>query len=164
MNLHIFYINFHIKIKITLLIQFNDEQHPTNISSSTTNSSAAIEKPKSSVSRPSKGAFVINNFLNKCGVASTSIQKISSTKLTIERELAKLASLQKDDYEFNCFWQEHSKNLPELSFFAKKYLSICSSSVASESAFSTSSYILRKNRLCLSSKNLKQTMFLRDKI
>jgi hypothetical protein len=53
---------------------------------------------------------------------------------------------------------------PLLATIARKYLSIFSSSVPSESAFSTSSYVLRKNRLALSSKNIKYTMFLKDKI
>jgi hypothetical protein len=107
---------------------------------------------------------VINNFLNKCGIGSGIIKTSSKKSPTIEQELAKLSSIPKDDYQFDSFWQEHGKVLPKLATIARKYLSISSSSVPSESAYSTSSYVLRKNRLALSSKNIKYTMFLKDKI
>jgi hypothetical protein len=107
---------------------------------------------------------VINSFLNKCGVGVGVVQTNNKKSLTIAQELSKLSSIPKDDYEFDSFWQEHGKLLPKLSSIARKYLSISSSSVPSESAFSTSNYVLRKNRLALSSKNVKYTMFLKDKI
>ncbi len=137
--------------------------------SSTTASHAATSDTNATSNTPSrpslsKGALVINNFLNKCGVESGIVVINSKKSRTIEQELAKLASIPKDDYEFNSFWQEHSNSLPKLAELARKYLSICSSSVPSESAFSTSNYILRKNRLALSSKNVTYTMFLKDKI
>jgi hypothetical protein len=114
--------------------------------------------------RKSNGASAIKNFLTKCGVGSGTISTDSNRVLTIEQELAKLASIPKDDYQFDSFWQEYSKGLPKLAVFAKKYLSIPSTSVPSESAFSVSSYILRKNRLGLTSRNVRYTMFLKDKI
>ncbi|CAF1358275.1 unnamed protein product [Adineta ricciae] len=97
----------------------------------------------------SKGGIVMKNFLSKCGVGS---------------EIAKLCSIPKNDLQFDSFWQEHGNNLPKLSVVAHKYLSIAASSVPSESAFSTSNYILRKNRLALTSRNIKYGMFLKDKI
>lgn len=126
-----------------------DKHHPSNV----------FVKPKAS-----SGALVIHNFLNKCGFAGSFIQNNSTKKLSIKQELAKLASIPKDDYEYGSFWQEYKNELPKLSKIARKYLSIPSSSVPSESAFSTSNYVLRKNRLGLSSKNVKYTMFLKDKI
>ena len=62
------------------------------------------------------------------------------------------------------FWCEHSKDMPMLAILARKYLAISASSVPSESAFSVANYVLRKNRLALSSRNLKYTMFLKDKL
>ncbi|CAF1056462.1 unnamed protein product [Adineta steineri] len=132
--------------------------------SSNTSTDSNGKSTISSLPIPSKGALVINNFLNKCGVTSSKTLDGSKKSLTIAQELAKLSSIPKDDYEFDFFWQEYSKTLPKLANFVRKYLSISSSSVPSESAFSVSNYVLRKNRLALSSKNVKYTMFLKDKL
>ena len=106
----------------------------------------------------------MNSFLNKCGLGAGIVQTSSKRLPTIEQELAKLSSIPKDDYQFDSFWQEHERELRKLAKIARKYLSIPSSSVPSESAFSTSNYLLRKNRLGLSSKNITYSMFLKDKI
>ena len=84
--------------------------------------------------------------------------------MTIEQEVAKLSSIPKDDHEFTSFWQANGKEMPQLALAARKYLCICGTSVPSESAFSVSNYVLRKNRLALSSRNVRFTMFLKDKI
>lgn len=115
-------------------------------------------------SSSSKGVLVMNNFLNKCGMGSSTIQIGFKRILTIEQELSKLSSIPKDNYEFDSFWQDHGKKLPLLTMIARKYLSIPSSSVPSEAAFSTTNYMVRKNRLGLSSKNITYSMFLKDKI
>lgn len=112
----------------------------------------------------SKGSLVIKNFLNKCGVGSGAAQTAPRRMPTIEQELAKLSSIPKDEYAFDTFWQEHGKGLPKLAAMARKYLSICATSVPSESAFSVSNYVLRKNRLSLTSKNVMFSMFLKDKL
>jgi hypothetical protein len=112
----------------------------------------------------SKGSLVIKNFLNKCGVGSGAAQTAPRRMPTIQQELAKLSSIPKDEYVFDTFWQEHGKGLPKLAALARKYLSICATSVPSESAFSVSNYVLRKNRLSLTSKNVMFSMFLKDKL
>ena len=112
----------------------------------------------------SKGGAVIRNFLNKCGVGCGNDQALTKKELTIQQELSKLRSIPKDDLQFDSFWQDHAENLPKLSAIARKYLSIAASSVPSGSAFSTSNYILRKNRLALTSRNIKYGMFLKGKI
>jgi hypothetical protein len=132
--------------------------------SNTVTTDANVNSTTSPPSHSLKGALVIHNFLNKCGVVSGINQTSSKKSLTIQQELAKLSSIPKDDYQFDSFWQEHGKALPKLATVARKYLCISSSSVPSESTFSTSNYVLRKNRLALSSKNVKYTMFLKDKI
>ncbi|CAF1202668.1 unnamed protein product [Adineta ricciae] len=151
--------------------EINDKRRSKNILSSdtfTTASSISTDTTEnsatSSSSKSSKGMSIITNFLSKCGVESTNISIRSKKSLTITQELAKLSSIPKDEYEFGSFWREHGDSLPKLASCARKYLSISSSSVASESAFSTSNYVLRKNRLALSSKNVKYTMFLKDKL
>jgi hAT family C-terminal dimerisation region len=75
-----------------------------------------------------------------------------------------MSSLPKDNQEFSAFWQQHHTTMPLLAYQAKKYLAIFATSVPSESAFSVSNYVLRKNRLSLTSKNLKYCMFLKDKL
>jgi hypothetical protein len=127
-------------------------------------STADADLATSAPSRASKGGIVIKNFLSKCGVGPGNDHMCSSKVLTIEQELAKLSSIPKDEYEFNSFWQEHGKAMPKLAVLARKYLCISASSVPSESAFSISNYVLRKNRLALTTKNVKYTMFLKDKI
>lgn len=62
------------------------------------------------------------------------------------------------------FWQKNQPDLPLLSKMAFKYLVSSATSVASESAFSTASYLLRKQRSRLSPNNLCYTMFLKDKM
>ena len=121
-------------------------------------STAVVESPAS------KGSLVIKSFLTKCGLGSGVTLASPRRVPTIEQELAKLSSIPKDDYTFDSFWQENGKGLPKLAGIARKYLSICATSVPSESAFSVSNYILRKNRLSLTSKNVMYTMFLKDKI
>lgn len=106
----------------------------------------------------------MNNFLNKCGMGSGVIQSGFKRILTIEQELSKLSSIPKDNYQFDSFWQDYGKELPLLTMIARKYLSIPSSSVPSESAFSTTNYMVRKNRQGLSSKSITYSMFLKDKI
>ena len=112
----------------------------------------------------SKGGSQIKKFLNKCGLScgttNTTIKKV----LTVQQESARLASIPKDGYDYVTFWQEHGSTMPNLDILARKYLAISATSVPSESAFSVSNYVLRKNRLALTSKNIKYTMFLKDKL
>jgi hypothetical protein len=112
---------------------------------------------------PNERESIIKSFLNQCGI-STADRNIRSNTLTIEQELAKLSSLPKNEHVCASFWQSHCQSMPQLSILARKYLSISASSVPSESTFSISNYVLRKNRLALTSKNIRYTMFLKDKL
>ena len=107
---------------------------------------------------------MLKKFLIKCGVNSTVDFNDSSKTLTIQQELARMSSVPKENQEFSTFWQQHHTTMPLLAYQAKKYLAISSTGVPSESAFSVSNYVLRKNRLSLTSKNLKYCMFLKDKL
>ena len=62
------------------------------------------------------------------------------------------------------FWQQHQYELKHLSKLSYDYLCTQATSVASESAFSTASYLLRKQRSRLSPENLSYSMFLKDKL
>jgi len=62
------------------------------------------------------------------------------------------------------FWEQHQSELKFLSKLAFDYLVTPATSVASESAFSTASYLLRKQRSRLTPTNLSYSMFLKDKL
>ena len=62
------------------------------------------------------------------------------------------------------FWKLYKDRLPLLTHLAKIHLSASGTSVPSESAFSISSYIARKERSRLSGKNLAYSVFLKDKV
>ena len=62
------------------------------------------------------------------------------------------------------FWSTHASGLPLLSSLAKRFLSTPGTSVPSETAFSISSFIGRKERCRLTPENLAATIFLRDKL
>ena len=112
-----------------------------------------------------KNGNQIKKLFNKCGISWSSTTETNVKKsLTIQQELAKLASIPKDEYDCSTFWREHGASMPTLSILARKYLAISATSVPSESAFSVSNYVLRKNRLALTSRNVKYTMFLKDKL
>jgi hypothetical protein len=129
-----------------------------NVSQSGSVSSAASQ----SVS--SKGSMMLKKFLTKCGVNSMADAGDQCRALTIPQEIARMISLSKTDQDFSTFWQKHEATMPLLAAQARKYLAIAATSVPSESAFSISNYVLRKNRLSLTSKNLKYCMFLKDKL
>ncbi|CAM4772345.1 unnamed protein product [Rotaria magnacalcarata] len=62
------------------------------------------------------------------------------------------------------FWKAHGEQLPLLKGMAAVYLSTPATSVPSESAFSLSAYVGRKERARLSPENLSYSVFLKDKL
>ncbi|UJR24314.1 hypothetical protein I4U23_027281 [Adineta vaga] len=62
------------------------------------------------------------------------------------------------------FWQAHGTNFSILSKLSKIMLSSPATSVPSESCFSISSYLGRKERSRLTGENLSASVFLKDKI
>lgn len=125
------------------------------------NSSASSGTSSSTSARSSA---MLKKFLTKCGVNSSTDTSEQCRSLTIQQEIARMSSLVKDNHDFSTFWQKNENTMPLLAVQAKKYLAVSATSVPSESAFSISNYILRKNRLSLKSKNLKFCMFLKDKL
>ena len=51
--------------------------------------------------------------------------------ITIHQELAKLASIPKDDYDCETFWREYGNVIPNLAILARTYLTIGATSVPS---------------------------------
>ena len=62
------------------------------------------------------------------------------------------------------FWKIYGDALPNLRIIAKKMLSTPATSVPSESCFSISSFLGRKERASLTGENLASCIFLKDKI
>ena len=58
------------------------------------------------------------------------------------------------------WWGENEKLLPHLAHFAKKYLCISASSVASERVFSTSGLIVSPRRARLTEEHIDMLVFL----
>ena len=112
---------------------------------------------------PFKRELIIRNFVTQCGVAME--KNTNSQVLNIQQELARMASLQKREYK-SCaaFWQLHEHSIPLLALLTRKYLSISASSVSRESVFSISNHVIRKNRVALTSKNIRYNNFLKDKL
>lgn len=115
----------------------------------------------------------IDQFLVACGDQEKNHEPTSKNiKLTIHEELR---NYKKSIIEFLnthtatpdsslVFWKANYVHFPILSELARGYLSTPGTSICSESAFSMSSYISRKERARLSTDNLAFTMFLKDKI
>ena len=85
---------------------------------------------------------------------------------TISEEIAHHASLCKQHPRMYAitFWKQYGQRLPMLQNMAKFYLATTSTSVPSESAFSSSAYVARKERSRLTAENLSYSVFLRDKL
>ena len=145
----------------------------TDTSSSSTVTTTQINTQISTSIKPKPSVF--QNFLKECGeeepitIEST---KEKSKRIMINEELKYFKSAVQafnDDVEPSAwsainFWKMNKDRLPLLTHLAKIHLSTCATSVPSESAFSISSYIARKERSRLSSKNLAFSVFLKDKV
>lgn len=62
------------------------------------------------------------------------------------------------------FWKQHYRQFPILADLARIFLSTPGTSVPSESTFSLSAYVARKERARLNPETLSYTMFMKDKI
>ncbi|CAF1136143.1 unnamed protein product [Didymodactylos carnosus] len=133
-------------------------------SSSSSANTISSNDPGGSATTPGQ-ASKFDQFLNKCGVKATiSSGKTKNRHLTIQQQLSKLRLLLKDNHDFMSFWSEYSSSIRDLSKLARKYMAITATSAPSEQAFSIANYVARKNRLSLSSKSIKYTMYLKDKL
>jgi hypothetical protein len=120
------------------------------------------------VSIPKPSNSVISAFLQSVGHDSN-VTKAKRASLIDEfrryRLLASKFTDSREDYVSALqFWSTYGTSLPILSSFARRFLSTPGTSVPSETAFSASSFIGRKERCRLTPENLAMTMFLRDKL
>ncbi|CAF1493380.1 unnamed protein product [Didymodactylos carnosus] len=109
----------------------------------------------------------VAKFLKSIGkVDGGSKQKI----LTVSEELALYPSLANKENTKQLaandilFWKTYGDQMPILKQMAKQYLATSGTSVASESAFSVSAYVGRKERARTDAKNLAYIVFLKDKM
>ncbi|CAF1288942.1 unnamed protein product [Rotaria sordida] len=117
----------------------------------------------------------MNKFLNSIGKtfvdsssATTSnksklIEEISVYKSLAQREYNSIISGEKNSNVME-FWDTHRIQLKRLYRYVVHHIVSPATSVASESAFSTASYLLRKQRSRLTPENLSYSMFLKDKL
>ncbi|CAF4916923.1 unnamed protein product [Rotaria sp. Silwood2] len=103
-------------------------------------------------------------FLNSVGktfVASSS-SVTTSNKSKLIKEIDVYISLAQREYN-SIINAENNSNV-RLYKYAAYHIASSATSVASESAFSTASYLLRKQRSRLTPENLSYSMFLKDKL
>lgn len=128
----------------------------------TTPDIAVMTATSTTTARPSKSNIKL--FREKCGIA-TSPDRRTKTVGGIHRELLKYSSMEFGENDtFEMFWRQNSVALPILSDMARRYGCIPATSVPSESSFSIAGYLVRKSRTSLTSRNLKYSMFLKDKL
>jgi hypothetical protein len=89
---------------------------------------------------------------------NTSGNRQTLTLLTCRYENAELSPLETD---LLSFWKCNSVNYPILAAMAKDYLTIQSSSVSSERAFSSGTDLVTADRCSLSGKTIEMTQFLK---
>jgi hypothetical protein len=139
----------------------NNDVDRSSESSAAVSNTTSIAVSKASVS-------VVSAFFQSVGHDSN-VSKDKRSSLADElrryRLLASKATDSTDDHSSALqFWSMHGGGLPLLSSLARRFLAIPGTSVSSETAFSVSSFIGRKERCRLTTENLAATMFLRDKI
>jgi hAT family C-terminal dimerisation region len=128
----------------------------TTTTDPTTGLSMSITAPVSAALSKKDNAKHRMNQLAGVGVAQS-----QSRPLTIDVEIALFTNTIKTHTSFKEFWIKHRASFPRLVYLVHRYCIIPATSVASESAFSISGYIARKQRLSLSSKTLRHLLVLK---
>lgn len=110
----------------------------------------------------------VNAFLQSVGHESLTSKGKRATLVEEFRNYRLLATkfmeLKDTDVTVLQFWSTHTHELPLLSSFARRFLATPGTSVPSETAFSVSGFIGRKERSRLTPDNLAATVFLKDKL
>ena len=157
------------KSKIERDLKQRVKKNNVGISSSNTN---GLQKPVDGFTRPysqaryitsSEKATPLEKFLRS---VDKSTQTNKSSLATISEEIATYGALVRKNSSVDAsrFWKQHGSQMPLLKEQAQYYLATPGTSVPSESAFSQSAYIARKERPRLTAENLSYTVFLKDKL
>ncbi|CAF1428121.1 unnamed protein product [Adineta ricciae] len=123
--------------------------------------SSAMNKFTTSIGKPFLAPFLSS-------ITISNKKKLMMEEMSVYRSLAQREynSIINGEKHSNAmeFWNMHRVQLKYLYKYATHHLVSPATSVASESAFSTASYLFRKQRSRLTPENLCSTMFLKDKI
>jgi hypothetical protein len=144
-----------------------NKQQASTTTSSTSASSASGSRSTIEISSENMGKKEklsrLDMFLKSVG---KSLPSNKYHPMTISEELSFYGSLCRKHHSMDAitFWKTYGDQMPQLKAMAQRYLSTPGTSVASESAFSSSAYIARKERARLSAENLAYTVFLQDKL
>lgn len=136
------------------------------------NSSIGSSASNLSSSANKKNLSTVERFLMACADLEMDSQPQNNRRLSLNEEFwhykTTATSFLKDNKAHSSlsllYWKSNCSKLPTLAELARRYLSAPGTSISSESAFSMSSYIGRKERACLSAESLSMLMFLKDKI
>jgi hypothetical protein len=121
-----------------------------------------------SIFKPKPALSVISAFLQSVG-HDENVLRDKRASLVDELRRYRLLAVEftdsgEDQVSALQFWSTYTTSLPILSSLAQRFLSTPGTSVPSETAFSASSFIGRRERCRLTPENLAATIFLRDKL
>ncbi|CAF2093275.1 unnamed protein product, partial [Rotaria magnacalcarata] len=107
----------------------------------------------------------LDKFLAKCGIisGSSATTMAPSRRRSLREQLAFYVDRVQEWKVFEGFWNLYYKDLPDLVSIVRSCNIGPASSVASESLFSISGYVQRKQRSSLASDTLRYSMVLRDR-
>ncbi len=110
---------------------------------------------------------LINQFRISCRSSSLDAEpapkpQTKTKPLTLKQEFSLYVSTSAGYTDFQTYWNEKKAVLPILSSYARRYNTVPTTSVASESAFSVAGYIDRKQRASLSTTTLRYLMLLKQ--
>ncbi|CAF3355420.1 unnamed protein product [Rotaria socialis] len=153
--------------KLILKFYENNRITPRSTSSQTTNvtntSQSSSLKQQSTTIKEKMHLSILNRFFQTCGINETvtttpmNIQSVYS----IKEQMSFYVTKAKQMPNFQQFWTHFGAELPDLARVAKYFSSMQVTSYSSESSFSMSGYINRKNRCSLSSSALRFSMCLK---
>ena len=138
----------------------SDPQHSTAMQN--TGQNAMISQK--SVSKPSAVGAFLHALGHEPSTAGNKRASIAEEMRSYRLLASKHSTATESENTSLQFWSMQSGKLPILASFARRFLATPGTSVPSESAFSTSSYLGRKERSRLTPENLSITVFLKDKL
>ena len=125
----------------------------TTASTTTTTSSPSSSHPVLSKKDTAK------QLMNR--LAGTDPNQSSVISMTADVEVSLFSNATKTKQNFKQFWSTHRHSFPRLVELVYRYCLVPATSVASESAFSISGFIARKQRSSLSSRTLRHLLVLK---
>ncbi|CAF2422607.1 unnamed protein product [Rotaria sp. Silwood2] len=123
--------------------------------------SMPVQQSKTTTNQTSKEGAK-EKFAKLCGISTTTTT--SSTydrRLSLDEELCYYVQAIADAKQFNTFWIENDSKLPNLANIVRQICAIPATSISSETAFSLSGYLCRKQRTSLGSKSIRHSMILK---